>query len=309
MFAPPPRPSEVRPGISPAFDAVIATGMAKNPADRYGSAGELARAAAAAAHGRGPRPQRGAPAAARRQFSRRAPYPPVARATGAGRARARFSGTQKALLLGRSRCSCWRRGWPRRSCSPGGKAAPPSPRARWPPAVGVDYGDRPPRPRRRPTAPPADAGCRARTAGLRRAGGALRRRQHAGVGDPHRRSLAVICQTSPGSYYYHGERLADGANVKIAERRADRRRVRRREPGRRRPLPGAPRRADDHQQRARRLGGDRAGVRLGLAGQQRVALHRQVADPDAGGVVDRVGHRGGRADDADLADAPASPSG
>jgi serine/threonine-protein kinase len=29
-------------------------------------------------------------------------------------------------------------------------------------------------------------------------------------------SLAVICQTSPGSYYYHGERLRDGANVELA---------------------------------------------------------------------------------------------
>lgn len=29
-------------------------------------------------------------------------------------------------------------------------------------------------------------------------------------------SLAVICQDSPGSYYYHGQRLRDGANVRIA---------------------------------------------------------------------------------------------
>jgi len=29
-------------------------------------------------------------------------------------------------------------------------------------------------------------------------------------------SLAVICQTAPGSYYYHGERLRDGANVQLA---------------------------------------------------------------------------------------------
>ena len=42
---PPPRASSVNPHLSPAFDEVIARGMAKDPDDRYGSAGALARAA------------------------------------------------------------------------------------------------------------------------------------------------------------------------------------------------------------------------------------------------------------------------
>ncbi|ORA51097.1 serine/threonine protein kinase [Mycolicibacterium celeriflavum] len=48
LTEPPPRPTDVAPGLPAAMDAVIARAMAKNPNERYQSAGELAVAAARA---------------------------------------------------------------------------------------------------------------------------------------------------------------------------------------------------------------------------------------------------------------------
>jgi eukaryotic-like serine/threonine-protein kinase len=52
LTAPPPRPATSSPGIAPAFNAVIAAGMAKSPQARYQTAAQLAEAARAALENR-----------------------------------------------------------------------------------------------------------------------------------------------------------------------------------------------------------------------------------------------------------------
>ena len=54
IYTPPPRPSMVNPHVAAAFDDVIARGMAKDPDDRYGTAGGLGRAAHRALAAGGP---------------------------------------------------------------------------------------------------------------------------------------------------------------------------------------------------------------------------------------------------------------
>jgi serine/threonine-protein kinase len=51
LASPPPRPSVTNPRVPATFDAVIARGMAKDPDDRYGTAGGLVRAAQRAVGG------------------------------------------------------------------------------------------------------------------------------------------------------------------------------------------------------------------------------------------------------------------
>ena len=57
IVQPPPRPSESAPDCPAGFDDVVARAMAKQPADRFASAGELGEAALAAAEPAGPAPE------------------------------------------------------------------------------------------------------------------------------------------------------------------------------------------------------------------------------------------------------------
>jgi serine/threonine-protein kinase len=260
MFAAPPRPSVVRRGISPAFDEVVAKGMAKNPADRYSSAGELARAAAAAVHDRGaPVAQavRPGPPMITRQFAAADPrpagtgyvhYPPPTFTPEMVPVRkSRFSRTQVALLAGTlamfvlaavlAAVIVLSGG--------GGGSEPQSPLAAPPPSTTTVTTTAPSSakdtttstttttpstttpsttttPSPSTTTSPSTSG--APIAGLADtdAQGFVGHSARCDAGSSPAaairtaNSLAVVCETAPGSYYYRGERLSDGANLQLA---------------------------------------------------------------------------------------------
>ncbi|WP_460359118.1 serine/threonine-protein kinase [Mycobacterium sp. ZZG] len=83
LYTPPPQASARNPRVPPALDAVIERGMAKEPDDRYGSAGALARAAQRALSSPAARDPNATMAgvyasAATEQHTRPAPSPPAA---------------------------------------------------------------------------------------------------------------------------------------------------------------------------------------------------------------------------------------
>jgi serine/threonine-protein kinase len=229
VFSEPPRPSAMGRGINPAFDAVVAKGMAKDPADRYASAGALARAAAAAAH------QRPAPAPVPPPHTRQLPVleprptatgyvpypPPVAPAK-----RARFSKAQVALLAGTIGMFALAGVLAAVVVFTGGGSGtgPASPLAVPPPSTTTVTTTAPPSTESSSTPTTTTSTGAAVIAGLSDvdAQGFVGHAARCDAGSTLTAairtvsSLAVVCQTAPGSYYYHGERLRDGANVQLA---------------------------------------------------------------------------------------------
>ncbi|WP_068182745.1 serine/threonine-protein kinase [Mycobacterium sp. UM_CSW] len=206
---PPPRPSIMRRGIDKALDGVIARGMAKDPAARFSSAGELATAAF------GLTPSTPEPSPSRtRAFSTvypnpddtgYSPYPPPAPEpprTGNSvlrRAPVLVAGAAAAVLIVAAviAVTLVLFGGTRNSASPQ-TTAPPTPSTTKTPSLsqpvqGADgLGFVGETARCDPGNPPALV---VRTA----------------------QSLAVVCQTAPGNFYYRGERIRDGAHIELTD--------------------------------------------------------------------------------------------
>lgn len=203
LFSPPPRPSIMRRGIGPAFNDVIALGMAKQPAARFSSAGELARAASVAAAS-GVEPTSTPPFGIvypNPDDTGYSPYPPAA-----NRSQSRinqiplFVAAAAVLMLTVAAVlavisALGDIGHRQRAASPPPPALP-APATTTPslsrPVQGADgLGFVGHSARCDPGNPPAAV---VRTA----------------------QSLAVVCQQRSGSFYYRGERIRDGANIELA---------------------------------------------------------------------------------------------
>jgi serine/threonine-protein kinase len=229
MFSPPPRPSIMRRGINRGFDDVVAKGMAKQPTDRYASAGELAKAAAAALADSSPAPMPVYPPNHTRQFS---PVDPNPAGTGYQKLYApipppleppkkkRFSPAQVGLVA--ATIVMFAAAVVLASVlifgDHGGGSAPQTRLALPPPETTTV------------TTTPTEQSPSSTTSQSEPISGVSGTDAQGFVGHSARcdagsspaaairtsNSLAVVCESAPGSYYYRGERLRDGANLQLS---------------------------------------------------------------------------------------------
>ena len=243
MFSPPPRPSIMRRGINRAFDDVVAKGMAKQPTDRYTTAGELAKAATSAISDSTPAPvpMPPPPPSHTRQFSAvdpnpartgyqqpHAPIPPPA----PPRTKSRFSTTQVALVAATIvmftaavvLASVLVFGDHGDGSAPQTRlAAPPPPETT---TVTTTPSEEPPSTSAsttETTTPPSTSSEPISGVSGTDAQGFVGHTARCDAGSSPAaairtaNSIAVVCESSPDEYYYRGERLRDGANLQLSD--------------------------------------------------------------------------------------------
>jgi serine/threonine protein kinase len=207
IMSPPPRPSVTRPSVGTAFDAVVARGMAKQPEDRFSTAGDLARAAAAAATvAQVPtaiNPVRPTPFVAPRQFAPVAQSPPARR--GFGRLQWALVGVAFGVLAAAVGVGSW-------LVFGQNKTEPPAP---------VPTSSAAPT-----SAPTSTLPAPARTAAVLPGTDAQGFIDYPGArcdagSSPAAlarttQSVLVVCRAGPGDFYYRGVRLSDGAGIELA---------------------------------------------------------------------------------------------
>lgn len=231
LMSPPPRPSVTRPGLNPAFDGVIARGMEKRPELRFASAGELGRAAQTAAAASAPTAPTPGPTGherGTRQFSKHWPNPEGTdytphrdhleaetprRKPGFGRGQMVLVAAAAALLAAALVAALWlvlghNRG--QSLSSPTNNSGAPT--------TSLTVAEQTPTASTTTTSQPRINGLTgtdnlgfigypaARCAPGSEPAAEVRTTQ----------SLIVICQTAPGSFYYRGLRLSDGAGIELA---------------------------------------------------------------------------------------------
>lgn len=243
MFAPPPRPSIMRRGINRGFDDVVAKGMAKQPTDRYTSAGELAKAAATALSDSSPPPVPipSNPPNNTRQFSAVDPNPartahqprPTLPPTPPGK-KSRFGPTQVGLVAATVvmftaavvLASVLVFGDHGPGSEPQTRLAVPSP-SLTPETTTVTTTPSEESPSTSTSTTPTTTSPSARSEPINGVSGTD---AQGFVGHTARcdagstpaaairtaNSLAVVCESAPSTYYYRGERLRDGANLQLA---------------------------------------------------------------------------------------------
>lgn len=225
LLATPPRPSATRPVLNPAFDDVVARGMAKDPDARFRTAGELGGAAKAAVT----RPN----TQSTRQFAAQWPNTPYVERRGGSAPRVeqrRGWGAGQWALVGAATATLllalfgvvWLIfGADQDTGSSPTVAAPPSPSATGTtskPATAA----RSSAPTTTSSPSPTTPSAQGNAVGTDAQGFAGQPAARCNAGDTATvmarttKSLLVVCQTGAGSDYYRGMRLNDGANIELA---------------------------------------------------------------------------------------------